>query len=69
MTCRKATEALIHRLSNYSDLLPEIPRYCCPLVIYKRYDSNLELLAKTTKQGKCRKVSFPRTQQNGASGF
>ena len=29
----------------------------------------LELLAKTTEQGKCRKVSFPRTQQNSASGF
>ena len=23
----------IHRVSNYSDLLPEMPRYCCPLVI------------------------------------
>ena len=30
---RKATEALIHRVGNYPDLLPEIPRYCCPLVI------------------------------------
>ena len=30
---RKATEALIHRVSNYPDLLPEIPRYCRPLVI------------------------------------
>ena len=30
---RKATEVLKHRVSNYSDLLPEIPRYCCPLVI------------------------------------
>ena len=25
--------ALIHRVSNYPDLLPEMPRYCCPLVI------------------------------------
>ena len=33
LTCRKATEALIHRVGNYPDLLPEIPRYCCPLVI------------------------------------
>ena len=33
LTRRKATEALIHRVSNYPDLLPEIPRYCCPLVI------------------------------------
>ena len=23
----------IHRASNYPDLLPEIRRYCCPLVI------------------------------------
>ena len=22
----------IHRVSNYPDLLPEMPRYCCPLV-------------------------------------
>ena len=33
LSCRKATEALIHRVSNYPDLLPEMPRYCCPLVI------------------------------------
>ena len=24
----------IHRVSNYPDLLPEMPRYCCPLVIF-----------------------------------
>ena len=23
----------IHRVSNYPDLLPEMPRYCCPLEI------------------------------------
>ena len=23
----------IHRVSNYPDLLPEMPRYCCPLVV------------------------------------
>ena len=33
LTRRKATEELIHRVGNYPDLLPEIPRYCCPLVI------------------------------------
>ena len=33
LTRRKATEALIHKVSNYPDLLPEITRYCCPLVI------------------------------------
>ena len=30
---RKATEALIHRVGNYPDLLSEIPRYCYPLVV------------------------------------
>ena len=29
LTRRKATEALIHRVGNYPDLLPEMPRYCC----------------------------------------
>ena len=33
LTRRKATEALIRRVGNYPDLLPEMPRYCCPLVI------------------------------------
>ena len=23
-----------HRVNNYPDLLPEMPRYCCPLVIF-----------------------------------
>ena len=32
LTRRKATEALIHRVDNYPDLLPEMPRYCYPLV-------------------------------------
>ena len=31
LTHGKATEALIHRVGNHPDLLPEIPRYCCPL--------------------------------------
>ena len=31
---RKATEALIYRASNYPNLLPEMPRYCCPLKIF-----------------------------------
>ena len=22
----------MHRVSNYPDLLPEMPKYCCPLV-------------------------------------
>ena len=38
LTRRKATEALIHRIGNYPDLLPEIPRYCYPLVIYCNRD-------------------------------
>ena len=27
------TETLMHKVGNYSDLLPEMLRYCCPLVI------------------------------------
>ena len=30
---RKATEALTRMVGNYPNLLSEIPRYCCPLVI------------------------------------
>ena len=44
LTCRKATEALIHRVSNYANLLLEMKKYCCPLEINE--------IAKTTKQGK-----------------
>ena len=32
LTRRKATEALIHSVGNYLDLLPEIPRYCCLVI-------------------------------------
>ena len=34
LTRRKATEAIIHRPSNYPDVLPEMPRHCCPLEIF-----------------------------------
>ena len=34
LTRSKATEVLIHTASNYSDLLPEMARYCSPLVIF-----------------------------------
>ena len=30
---QESDEALIHRVSNFPDLLPEMPRYCCLLVI------------------------------------
>ena len=33
LTRRKAMEMLIHRVDNYPDLLPGMPRYCCLLVI------------------------------------
>ena len=29
---QESDEGAIHRVSNYPDLLPEMPRYCCPLV-------------------------------------
>ena len=33
LTRRKATETLIHWISNYPELLPNTPRYCCPFEI------------------------------------
>ena len=33
LTRRKATEAQIHGVGNYPDLLAEMPIYCYPLVI------------------------------------
>ena len=36
LTRRKATGALIHRVDNYPDLLPQMPRYCYALVIQLR---------------------------------
>ena len=70
LTRRKATEALIHRVGNYPDLLLEMPRYCCPLVIFNRHMTVIQnCLPEPPSRGMCRNVSFPRTQQNGASGF
>ena len=34
LTRRKATEALIRKVSIYPELLPEMPRYCCPDKIF-----------------------------------
>ena len=34
MTHRKATGALIDRVTHYPDLLPKMPRYCCPLELF-----------------------------------
>ena len=30
---QESDRGAIHRVSNYPDLLPEMPRYCCPLVV------------------------------------
>ena len=30
---QESDRGAIHRVGNYPDLLPEMPRYCCPLVI------------------------------------
>ena len=57
---QKSDGGAIHRASNYSDLLPEMPRYCNPFEILLRYDFNLELLPKTTKQGKMPSSVFPK---------
>ena len=34
MTLRKTTEALIHRASNYPDLLPKMPKYAVRLKFF-----------------------------------
>ena len=34
LTHGKATEAVIDRATNYPILLPEMPRYCCPVEIF-----------------------------------
>ena len=62
MTHKKLSEPLYkEQLSSYYiDLLSKMPRYCCPveifnlvfLVFIQRYNQNLGLLSKTTKQGK-----------------
>ena len=30
---QESDEGAIHRVNNYPDLLPEMPRYCCPLIV------------------------------------
>ena len=34
LTPRKVTELPIYKASNYPDLLPEMPRYCCLVEIF-----------------------------------
>ena len=41
---RKATEALIRRVTDYHDLLSEMPKYCCKLEII--YFSFIEICLK-----------------------
>ena len=31
---QESNEGAIHRVSNYPDLIPEVPRYCCPLKFF-----------------------------------
>ena len=77
MTHRKTTEVLIHRATNYPNLLSEMLRHCCLvkifyfgfLVFYREMTEIIKLIAKTAKQEKCHKVSFPMTQQNSGSRF
>ena len=72
LTRRKATEALIHRVGNYPDLLPEVPR--CSAVKKKRLVIKLSaysLIKNCLGQnpppaGESAEVSFPTRQQNGA---
>ena len=41
LTRRKAMEPLIHRVSNYPDLLPEMPRYCCLIKVLIKKTTSL----------------------------
>ena len=34
LTRRKATEMLIYKASNFPDLLPKMPKYCCPVELF-----------------------------------
>ena len=34
LTCRKTIKVLIYKVNNYLDLLPEMPKYCCPVEIF-----------------------------------
>ena len=31
---QESIKGAMHRASNYPDLLPKMPRYCCPLAIF-----------------------------------
>ena len=55
--------------SNYLDLLPDLPRYYCPVGIFicffffYTFMTEIWKCLRPPSRGKCRKVSFPRTQQ------
>ena len=45
------TEALIHRTNNYPDLIQEMPKYCCPLEIYRDMTKILNYLLRPPSRG------------------
>ena len=54
------------------DLLPEMPRYCCPVEIFYFYKDMSEIknyLTTLPSRQRCHEVSFSRTQQNGVNRF
>ena len=63
--------------SDYPDQLSELPRYCYSdkiffnqfFSLFRDMTGNYSCLPRLPSRGKCRKVSFPRIQQNDAIGF
>ena len=74
---KKGIGSVTLTISNYFDLLPEMPRYCFPIkTFYFDFQSFKEIRLKfrtfcQDRQARemWRKIFFPRTQQNGASRF
>ena len=50
LTRRKSTKALIRRASNHANLLPEMPRYCCPIEIIKHMTEIKNCLPRTSSK-------------------
>ena len=65
MTRRKESKRCIGQtitptcFRRYQDIALRLQFFIFLFSLYLRYDQNLGLLAKTAKQGKSRKVSFP----------
>ena len=50
----------IHRASNFPDLLPEIPMYCCPLEILIEIRMKFRTACQDQQPGKVPQSVFPK---------